>query len=80
MTAYIIRRFFILVPLLLVMSFVTFMFIQLAPGDYFAVLRMNPQISDETVARLQAQYHLDKPARWNHLPTNNAGVTDHRDH
>ncbi len=43
------------------MSFVTFMFIQLAPGDYFATLRMNPQISDETIARLQAQYHLDKP-------------------
>jgi peptide/nickel transport system permease protein len=43
------------------MSFVAFMFIQLAPGDYFATLRMNPQISDETVARLQAQYHLDEP-------------------
>ncbi len=61
MTAYIIRRFLILIPLLLVMSFVTFMLIQLAPGDYFAALRMNPQISDETVAKLQARYHMDKP-------------------
>lgn len=61
MTAYIIRRLLILLPLLLVMSFVAFMFIQLAPGDYFAILRMNPQISDETIARLQAQYHMDKP-------------------
>jgi peptide/nickel transport system permease protein len=43
------------------MSFVAFMFIQLAPGDYFATLRMNPQISDETIRRLQAQYHMDKP-------------------
>ncbi len=61
MTAYIIRRLLILIPLLLVMSFVTFMLIQLAPGDYFATLRMNPQISDETVAKLQARYHMDKP-------------------
>ncbi len=43
------------------MSFVAFMFIQLAPGDYFATLRMNPQVSEETVKKLQAQYHLDKP-------------------
>lgn len=43
------------------MSFVAFMFMQLAPGDYFATLRMNPQISEETVQQLQAQYHLDKP-------------------
>ena len=60
-TAYIIRRLLILIPLLLVMSFVTFMFIQLAPCDYFAAMKMNPQISDETIAKLQAQYHLDKP-------------------
>ena len=62
MTSYIIRRLLILIPLLLVMSFITFMFIQLAPGDYFAAMRMNPQISEETVARLEAQYHFDKPA------------------
>ncbi|MBI5117166.1 ABC transporter permease [Candidatus Poribacteria bacterium] len=61
MSAYILRRLLILLPLLLAMSFVAFMFIQLAPGDYFATLRMNPQISDETIRRLQAQYHMDKP-------------------
>jgi peptide/nickel transport system permease protein len=43
------------------MSFVTFMFIQLAPGDYFATLRMNPQISEETIRQLEAQYHMDQP-------------------
>ena len=61
MKAYIIRRLLTLFPLVLAMSFVAFMFIQLAPGDYFATLRMNPQISDETIARLEAQYHMDKP-------------------
>ncbi|RJP18251.1 MAG: ABC transporter permease [Candidatus Abyssobacteria bacterium SURF_5] len=61
MKAYIVRRLLTLFPLVLAMSFVTFMFIQLAPGDYFATLRLNPQISEETVARLEAQYHMDKP-------------------
>jgi peptide/nickel transport system permease protein len=61
MTSYILRRLLTLVPLLLVMSFVTFMFIQLAPGNYFATLRLNPQISEETIKRLEATYHMDKP-------------------
>lgn len=61
MTSYIVRRLLTLVPLLLVMSFVTFMFIQLAPGNYFATLRLNPQISEETIKQLEAQYHMDKP-------------------
>ncbi len=62
MTAYITRRLLTLIPLLLIMSFVAFMFIQLAPGDYFATLRMNPQISDETIQRLESQYHMNQPA------------------
>lgn len=37
------------------------MFIHLAPGDYFATLKMNPQISEETIRQYQAQYHMDKP-------------------
>lgn len=61
MKAYIIRRLLTLFPLVLAMSFVAFMFIQLAPGNYFATLRLNPQISEEMVSRLEAQYHMDKP-------------------
>jgi len=38
------------------------MFIHLAPGDYFDTLRMNPQISEETIRQYEAQYHMDKPA------------------
>ena len=36
------------------------MFIQLAPGNYFDTLRMNPQISEETIAKYESQYHLDR--------------------
>lgn len=62
MTAYIFRRLLVSIPLLLAISFITFMFIHMAPGNYFDTLRMNPQISEETIAKYEAKYHLDQPA------------------
>jgi peptide/nickel transport system permease protein len=61
MATYIVRRLLIMVPLLLAMSFVTFMFIQLAPGDILAQYRMNPQISEETIKEMERKFHFDKP-------------------
>ena len=61
MTTYIIRRIIISIPLLLAISFVAFMVFNLAPGNYFDTLKMNPQISEETIKQYEAQYHLDKP-------------------
>jgi peptide/nickel transport system permease protein len=49
------------VPLLLAMTFLAFMVIQMAPGNYFDSLRMNPQISEETIDQYERQYRLDKP-------------------
>lgn len=60
MTSYIIRRLLIAIPLLLAITFVAFMFIHLAPGNYFDALRMNPQISEETIKRYESKYHLDE--------------------
>jgi len=51
-----------MVPLLLAMSFVTFMFIRMAPGDVLAPYRMNPQISEETIHEMERKFHFDKPA------------------
>ncbi|MBN3038445.1 MAG: ABC transporter permease [Candidatus Omnitrophica bacterium] len=62
MTTYIIRRILISIPLLLAISFITFMFIQMAPGNYFDQMRMNPQISEETIKQYESKYHFDKPA------------------
>lgn len=60
MGSYFIRRLLVFIPMLLAMSFVTFMFIQLAPGDYFATMKMNPLVSEETIEHYKAQYHLDR--------------------
>lgn len=67
MFSYIIRRILIVIPLLLVMSFVTFIFIQLSPGNFFDSLKLDPQVSSETIARYEALYGLDKPVLVQYL-------------
>jgi peptide/nickel transport system permease protein len=57
----ILRRILISVPQLLLMSFITFLFIDLAPGDILAKYRFDPRISAQTVKQIEAKYHFDKP-------------------
>lgn len=47
--------------LLLGISIFSFALLQLAPGDFFTSLEVNPQVSTRTVAALRTQYGLDKP-------------------
>ena len=51
-----------LFPLILGMTFISFFIIQLAPGDYFTRLSMNPEISANTLQSLREEFGLDKPA------------------
>jgi len=62
MKKYIIRRFIQFIPLIFGMTLVSFFIIQLAPGDYFTQLKMNPEISVETIENLRKDFGLDKPA------------------
>jgi peptide/nickel transport system permease protein len=50
-----------MIPLLLGVSLLTFLLMALAPGDYFTTLSQNPQVSQETILRLKAEFHLDRP-------------------
>lgn len=66
MLGYIIYRITIAVPLLLVLSVVSFIIIQLPPGDYLTVylnnLRLSGiQLNEDEVTRLKELYGLDKP-------------------
>src|SRR5260370_31579515 len=53
----IIHGFFLLAGV----SLFSFVLLELAPGDFFEEMRLNPQISAETVAGLRKQYGLDRP-------------------
>ena len=66
---YFLRRLLQAAFLLIGVSFLTFLFSALAPGNYFDEMRLNPQISPETVAALRVQFQLDRPlpvryGRW----------------
>ncbi len=55
------RRIFHGAVLLLALSFVAFAFAQLAPGDYFSELRLDPRIAPDTVEGLRQQAGLHRP-------------------
>src|SRR4051812_47919503 len=66
---YLMRRLIHAVFLLVGVSILSFAFFQLAPGDFLSEMRMNPQISSQTLLGLRAQYGMDQPVptrywRW----------------
>ncbi|MFA5088277.1 MAG: ABC transporter permease [Candidatus Omnitrophota bacterium] len=61
MPRYILKRILVAIPLLLAMSFLTFVLMQMTPGNFFDSLKLDPQISLETIARYEQLYQLDKP-------------------
>lgn len=61
MIAFIARRLGRALLVLLCVSFLAFYLIELAPGQYFEGLRLNPQISRQTLAALESDYGLNRP-------------------
>ncbi len=66
MVAYIVRRILAMIPMLLVISFISFLIIQLPPGDFFTTLQAvqgssGGGMSNETADLLRERYGLDEP-------------------
>lgn len=64
---YLRRRLVHALLLLIAVSLLSFLLVEMAPGSYFEEMRLNPQISPETVAALRAQYGLDQPLPLRYL-------------
>ena len=60
MAAYIIRRLLLLVPVVLFVSFITFMLIHLVPGDP-ARVQLGEDSTPEALAALRQELGLDRP-------------------
>lgn len=72
MLGYVIRRLLIMIPTLLAISLITFIIIQLPPGDYLTTLVMEMQSRGESVdqgrlAMLREAYGLDRPLYQQYL-------------
>lgn len=66
MFQYIVKRFLVIIPLLLLLSIVVFVIIQLPPGDYLTTYINNLRsqgvdVKDEYIDALNARYGLDQP-------------------
>src|SRR5262245_8987068 len=69
MIGFVARRLGHALFMLVGVSLLAFFLIDLAPGQYFQEMRLNPQISQETLAALRRDYGLDQPlpvryVRW----------------
>jgi peptide/nickel transport system permease protein len=61
MSQYILRRILIAIPTLLVISFVIFMVLDLAPGDPLAQFALNPAVPESTRELIRHQLGIDQP-------------------
>jgi peptide/nickel transport system permease protein len=67
--SYLARRLIRAILLLIGVSALCFLFTEMAPGTFFDEMRLNPQISPETISALRLRYGLDQPllsryGRW----------------
>jgi peptide/nickel transport system permease protein len=60
-TLYVVKRILQALLTLLLASALSFLVIQLAPGNFLDQYRQNPQFSEETLAQLEAQFGLNQP-------------------
>jgi peptide/nickel transport system permease protein len=64
---YLLRRVLHLVFLLTGVSILSFLFLTLAPGNFLDEMRLNPQVSPETISALRVRYGLDRPVAIQYL-------------
>ncbi|MDD3375324.1 MAG: ABC transporter permease [Candidatus Omnitrophica bacterium] len=60
MLKYILKRILISIPLLFGISLLTFFLIQITPGNFFDTLKLDPQVSPQTIAHYEKLFYLDK--------------------
>ena len=67
MLPYLLRRVLHMIPLLLGITFLAFLLIALAPGDYFSTLKMNPSISPAAIHEMEVQFGYGDPLLLRYL-------------
>lgn len=61
MRTFLLRRILQSIPLLLGISALTFLLLQLAPGDFLATMAENPQVSSAALEAMRERFGLDRP-------------------
>jgi peptide/nickel transport system permease protein len=58
---FIIKRLLMMIPVIIGITFISFVIISLAPGNILTSLKMNPYISQKTIEMMEQAYGLNKP-------------------
>jgi peptide/nickel transport system permease protein len=61
MTRFLIKRLVNMIPLVIGITFLSFLVMSLVPGNFLSNLQMNPSISPEVIKQMEAQFGLDQP-------------------
>ncbi|HEY8424749.1 MAG TPA: ABC transporter permease [Limnochordales bacterium] len=61
------RRLIQMIPMLLGISLLSFLIMYAAPGSFVNALKLRPDLSPETIARIEAQLGLDQPVLVQYL-------------
>jgi peptide/nickel transport system permease protein len=61
MLKFLLRRLAQMIPLLLGITLISFVVMQLAPGDFLTQMQQDPRISAAAIEELRRQYGLDRP-------------------
>ena len=79
MLAFVLRRLVLMIPMLLILSIISFTIIQLPPGDYLSTYitrleAMGRKFDEAEIQNLKRQYGLDQPMfvqylKWTGLPS-----------
>lgn len=59
--AFVLRRVIAIIPILIIMSFVTYFLFDLMPGDPLSEMRFNPNYDQDDIARFEKKYGLNEP-------------------
>jgi peptide/nickel transport system permease protein len=61
MARFLIKRILNMIPLLLGITFLSFLIMSMVPGNFLSNLKMNPAISPQLIKEMEAQFGLDQP-------------------
>src|SRR5271169_2962641 len=67
MLRFIVKRMLNMIPLIVGITFLSFLVVSLAPGDFVSSLKLNPSISPDVIRQMEAEFGLDKPLLLRYL-------------
>jgi peptide/nickel transport system permease protein len=61
MARFLVKRLLNMIPLIIGITFLSFLIISMVPGDFLSNLKMNPTVSPQMIREMESQFGLDRP-------------------